>query len=59
LKAGTAITMANQLAPLGRTPSGAMIFEIAQVPDDVSDSQVWFEYRYYALGYLGKSAIWK
>jgi hypothetical protein len=49
LKAGISITLADQQAPLGRTPSGAVIFPIYNVPDSVSLHQVWKRYRYHCL----------
>jgi hypothetical protein len=59
LKAGTTITLASQLAPLGKTGSGATIFEVTNVPDEISNYQVWHQYRNCFAGYFGNSVAWK
>ncbi|MBW4514505.1 MAG: hypothetical protein KME11_04710 [Timaviella obliquedivisa GSE-PSE-MK23-08B] len=58
LKAGIAITIADQNAPLGVTPSGAVIFEVRNVPDTVIIQQVWQASRNNVAGCLGHSFDW-
>lgn len=52
LKIGNGCTLARPMADLGPTPSGAVVFEVAGVPDDVAAAQVIREYQ-------GAIGIWR
>ena len=49
LKLCNSVTLADTRAPLGITPSGAVNFEVVNVPDSVSMQQVCREYQ----GFIG------
>lgn len=57
LKAGNAITLAHPQADLGKTPSGAIVFEITNVPDSVTLAQVAQRYTSFAGCYFGGSSF--
>lgn len=52
LKIGNDCTLAHPMAELGSTPSGAVVFEVAGVPDDVAAARVIREYQ----GFIG---VWR
>ena len=54
LKLSTAVTLADQLAPLGVTPSGAVVFEITGVPDSVSIQEVRKKYHGFCGAWNGR-----
>ena len=45
LKIGNGCTLSHPMATLGRTPSGAVVFEVVGVPDDVATAKVIREYQ--------------
>jgi hypothetical protein len=51
LKIGNGCTLAHPMAALGPTPSGAIVFEVVGVPDDVATAKVIREYQ-------GSIGIW-
>ena len=52
LKIGNGCTLAHPMAKLGQTPSGAVVFEVVGVPDDVAVAKVIREYQ-------GLISIWR
>jgi hypothetical protein len=58
LKACNGITIANQNALTGKTPSGAIIFEVKNVPDTVSIQEVYLKFKNTTFGYLGLNLDW-
>lgn len=57
LKAANAITLAHPQAELGRTPSGAIVFEVRGIPDHVTLAQVAQRYTSFAGCYYGGSSF--
>lgn len=57
LKASNSITLAHAGAALGQTPSGAIIFEVTEVPDNVSHAQVRLKYSNYAGVWVGRLSV--
>lgn len=47
LKIFNGLTLAHPQAPLGKTPSGAAIYEVTNVPDGITNVQVVLHYRGY------------
>jgi len=54
LKLCNAVTLANPQAPLGKTPSGAIIFEITNVPTSVSAQDIRHQYRCFNGAWSGR-----
>jgi hypothetical protein len=52
LKIGNGCTLAHPMADLGATPSGAVVFEVVGVPDDVAAAKVIRQYQ----GFIG---LWR
>lgn len=54
LKWANGLTLAHPYAPLGVTPSGAAVFEVTNVPDTVSNTQLCLKYRGFLFSIMGK-----
>jgi hypothetical protein len=57
LKIGNGCTLAHPMADLGTTPSGAVVFEVVGVPDDVAAAKVIWQYQGFIGVWLGKYSV--
>lgn len=60
LKIGNGCTLAHPMADLGPTTSGAIVFEVTDIPDEVAAAKVIREYRGFIGVWLGRySVVWQ